>query len=37
MIISGNFRGTPKDRTAISGINRDIKVSVLPQSSSCFL
>lgn len=37
MIISGNLRGTPEDRGAVSGINKDIKVSVLPQASRCFL
>lgn len=37
MIIPGNCRRSPKDQEAVSGINKDLKVSVLPQPNSCFL
>lgn len=37
MIITGNLRGTPREWGAISGINRDIEVSMLPQLNSYFL
>lgn len=37
MKIAGNLRGTPREWGPISGINRDIKVSIPPQLNSDFL